>query len=99
MSRQTSVTRLRRNGVLAALLVLALAADPAPAARAVGSTTERVSVPNIGGEASHASDSPAISADGRYVAFASDDDLATGEFNVGRDVFVRDRVAGTTEWV
>jgi Tol biopolymer transport system component len=43
---------------------------------------------------------PAISADGRFVAFASAaDDLVAGDTNREIDVFVRDRVAGATERV
>lgn len=43
---------------------------------------------------------PAISADGRYVAFESDaSNLAPGDTNQARDVFLRDRVNGTTECV
>ena len=39
-----------------------------------------------------------ISADGRYVAFESDaDNLVPGDTNGKKDVFVRDRVARTTE--
>jgi hypothetical protein len=41
---------------------------------------------------------PSISADGRYVAFTSNaTNLIPGDNNTWRDVFVRDRVAGTTE--
>ena len=44
-----------------------------------------------------ASDRPSISADGRFVAFESDSStLVSGDINVMRDVFVRDRTAGTT---
>ena len=44
-----------------------------------------------------ASESPSISADGRWVAFDSDSStLVTGDANGQRDVFVRDRTAGTT---
>jgi Tol biopolymer transport system component len=40
--------------------------------------------------------SMAVSADGRYIAFASDaDDLVANDTNGFRDVFVRDRVTGT----
>ena len=43
---------------------------------------------------------PAISADGRFVAFVSDaDNLVSGDRNVNADVFVRDRLLGTTERV
>jgi uncharacterized repeat protein (TIGR01451 family) len=66
--------------------------------------TERVSVgpkgvegngdSNFGGIAT----APAISDDGRYVAFKSDaSNLVKGDRNQLTDVFVRDRAAGTTE--
>lgn len=43
---------------------------------------------------------PAISGDGRFVAFRSEaDDLVPGDSNGSWDIFVRDRVAGTTERV
>lgn len=73
--------------------------------RATG-TTERVSVSSTGeqtgeGRESYLGD---ISADGRFVAFASNaTNLVPGDTNEGSegypdtDVFVRDRVAGTTE--
>ncbi|MFY1687710.1 TolB family protein [Plantactinospora sp. WMMB782] len=42
--------------------------------------------------------SPSLSADGRYVAFVSRGrDLVPGDTNFVEDVFVRDRVAGTTQ--
>jgi len=49
--------------------------------------------------ASHAQGlAPAISGDGRFVAFYSDaDDLVTGDLNGQSDVFVRDFLTGTTE--
>lgn len=65
--------------------------------RATGTTT-RVSVSLSGPNplASH----PAISADGRFVAFDSGSgDLVTGDTNNLSDVFVRDLVAKTTERV
>src|SRR5262249_13825695 len=41
---------------------------------------------------------PAISSDGRYVAFQSDaSNLVAGDTNGVTDVFVRDRLTGTTE--
>jgi Tol biopolymer transport system component len=62
-------------------------------------TTERVSVAADGTQASSESYDPAISADGRYVAFYSFAPLVPGDTNGDRDIFVRDRQAGTTEQV
>ncbi|MED7950956.1 TolB family protein [Streptomyces sp. BE303] len=60
--------------------------------------TERVSVADDGAQATGTSSGAAISADGRYVAFASDaPDLVPGDTNGTFDVYVRDRVAGHTE--
>ncbi len=60
-------------------------------------TTERVSVATGGTEGDGYSDSPAMSADGRYVAFESAaSNLVTGDTNAGMDVFVRDRQTGAT---
>jgi Tol biopolymer transport system component len=63
----------------------------------LNNTTEIVSVPNGGGESNGNSSQPSISDDGRYVAFTSDaTNLVPGDTNNASDVFVRDRVAGTT---
>jgi Tol biopolymer transport system component len=60
-------------------------------------TTERVSVSSVGRQADGASTQPAISADGRYVAFsAAAANLVRGDTNQVDDVFLRDRRAGTT---
>ncbi len=65
----------------------------------VANTTERVSVGFIG-EGSGGSSTPQISADGRFVAFDSDaDDLVPNDDNLSYDVFVRDRLSGSTERV
>ena len=63
--------------------------------------TEKVNLTSSGGQTvSGPSFEPAISADGRYVAFhSSATDLVPGDTNGKFDVFVRDRVAGTTERV
>ena len=42
---------------------------------------------------------PTVSADGRYVAFATDAPLDPGDHNGTSDVYVRDLVANTTVWV
>ena len=66
----------------------------------VTATTSRVSVASDGGQGdlgSRGSEAPAISADGRYVAFASDArDLAPGVDRFDAQIYVRDRNAGTT---
>src|SRR5207247_1588614 len=63
-------------------------------------TTERVSVDSAGHEGNGYSQQPAISADGRFVAFTSDaTNLVPGDTNGVTDVFVHDRQTGTTERV
>jgi Tol biopolymer transport system component len=64
----------------------------------IAETTERVSLDSTGTEANLASGFPAISADGRFVAFESAaSNLTGGDTNLSSDIFVRDRQAGTTE--
>jgi Tol biopolymer transport system component len=59
--------------------------------RATGST-ERVSVSSAGVQGNNWSDTPSISADGRYVAFMSyASNLVSGDTNGQRDLFVHDR--------
>src|SRR5262249_22544698 len=59
--------------------------------------TTRVSVSSSGAEADGDSFAPALSADGRYVAFASAaTNLVAGDTNDANDVFVRDRQTNTT---
>jgi len=63
-------------------------------------TIERVSVSSAGAQAGGGSLSPSISSDGQLVAFASSaPDLIANDTNGFTDVFVRDRMAGTTERV
>jgi Tol biopolymer transport system component/pimeloyl-ACP methyl ester carboxylesterase len=64
--------------------------------RQTGATT-RVSVTSAGAQAGGASADPAISDDGRYVAFASDaKDLVASDGNRKADIFVHDRQTGAT---
>jgi Tol biopolymer transport system component len=67
--------------------------------RKTGRTT-RISVTNSGRQASGRSDFAAISPNGRYVAFSSDaPNLVAGDTNRAMDVFLRDRIKGTTQRV
>lgn len=60
-------------------------------------TTERISVGIAGGDTDLDSIQPAISGDGRFVAFTSDaTNLVAGDTNSESDVFLRNRVTGTT---
>jgi Tol biopolymer transport system component len=62
------------------------------------STTELISVSTSGAPAIGHSLQPAISANGRFVAFESfAENLVPGDTNRAADIFVRDRQAGTTE--
>ena len=72
----------------------------APTVPALSQTTERVSVDSAGVEGNSVSVVPAISADGRFVAFHSvANNLVTGDTNGAFDVFVHDRDTDTTERV
>jgi hypothetical protein len=90
----------RARMVPAAALALAVGAAGSASAQGI---TERVSVSSGGvqgnGNSSHFG-TPAISADGRFVAFKSDaTNLVPGDTNNASDIFVRDRQTGTTERV
>jgi len=62
-----------------------------------GQVVERVSLGSAWQQGNGDSSRPAVSADGRVVAFYSDaDNLVPGDTNTFRDVFVRDRLTGTT---
>lgn len=63
----------------------------------LGLALELVSQSSGGAQGDDPSYAPSISRDGRYVAFASTaDNLVAGDSNDKDDVFVRDRLAGTT---
>jgi Tol biopolymer transport system component len=60
-------------------------------------TTQRVSLANDGTPGNSNSGGASISTDGRFVAFSSDaTNLVPGDTNGRTDVFVRDRLAGST---
>jgi hypothetical protein len=62
--------------------------------------TERISVNSAGAQGDDQSAIPSISADGRFVAFASQaTNLVPGDTNGLMDVFVHDRLSGLTERV
>jgi Tol biopolymer transport system component len=89
----------RRPVTMLALLagLLAVPAFTAPAAPAVTMATTRVSVATGGTQANGQSSGSAISANGRYVAFASEaTNLVARDTNHAQDVFVRDRTTGAT---
>ena len=90
---------LRRwRTVFASLAVVGLILSAALAAG--GPSTERVSVSGTGAQANFSSDGPAMSRDGRFVAFVSRaSNLVVGDTNLRQDVFVHDRQTGVTERV
>ena len=82
--------------VTTAALVFATTAAAVP----VPGLTELVSQSSAGVQGDNDSELPAVSSDGRYVAFVSfAENLVPGDTNRSTDVFVRDRVLGTTERV
>jgi Tol biopolymer transport system component len=93
------VHRPRRRYLVPVALTVGLLM-PTGVADAAPSTTSRVSLASDGVQGTSASFSPTISGDGRYVAFVSSaPNLVSGDTNGRPDVFVRDRVGGTTERV
>ncbi len=94
--------RIRRlSNILAAFLIVALGLlAPAGALAHAPGVTERVSVSSAGSEGNQQSERSAVSADGRFVAFVSlADNLVPGDTNNEADIFVHDRLTGTTERV
>jgi Tol biopolymer transport system component len=99
---------IKRYIAFAASLAVAVA-TPSSAALAAsvtdpGATTSRVSVTDTGASGvpdanGGASFQSAVSAHGRFVAFASNAVFAPGDVNDTPDIYVRDRLAGTTRLV
>ncbi len=84
---------------LVLIAIVFLVGGPAGAATGGGITT-LVSVASDGTQANYEIDRPSISADGRYVAFASyANNLVAGDTNNSWDVFVHDRQTGETSRV
>jgi Tol biopolymer transport system component len=87
---------------VAGLLIAGVSPTSASGSLSLGSaparaSTTRVSVSSTGAQANGGNESPAFSADGRFVAFASyASNLVPGDTNALVDVFVRDRRIGTT---
>ncbi len=94
--RIKSITRVVSAFMLFALLAGLTPAAVLPAFAAPGDLT-RVSVDSSGVQANGGSKRPAISDDGRFVAFASDaSNLVSGDTNNTEDIFVKDRQTGVT---
>ena len=94
--------RIRRlSNILAAFLIVALGLlAPAGALAHAPGVTERVSVSSAGTDGNQQSERSAVSADGRFVVFVSlADNLVPGDTNNEADIFVHDRLTGTTERV
>jgi uncharacterized repeat protein (TIGR01451 family) len=90
----------RISGLAATLAVGALTIPGAAFAVDAPGVTELISTSTDEVQGNQDSELPAISADGRYVAFASlADNLVPGDTNVSSDIFVRDRLTGVTERV
>ncbi|MEV0736458.1 hypothetical protein AB0I51_10885 [Streptomyces sp. NPDC050549] len=91
---------IARRTVLGAAMVAALTGAALPAAAQSSPHTSRISGGTGGREADGASAAPAISANGRYVAFTSAaTNLVPGDRNGVADLFVRDLRTGRTQRV
>ncbi|MFO0985040.1 MAG: calcium-binding protein [Planctomycetota bacterium] len=86
-------TRARHRATAVALFASSMIAAQAQ-------VTSRISVDSQGEQSNDWSDGPSLSKDGRQVAFFSNaDHLVPGDSNGTLDVFVRDRMLGSTERV
>ena len=88
--------RVARVGLMSGAVVTAVVVSGVLPAAAAVSTTSVVSAAPDGANADNDSDTPSVSSDGRYVAFASSaTNLVAGDTNGSYDVFVRDMSTGT----
>src|SRR5262245_54049157 len=99
----TSPRAVPREGMMPRFItcaaVFCLAVSALPAAAAPVTLLSRADPDRPSGTAGGSSEVAAISADGRYVVFLSQaDNLLSGltDNNLGNDVFLQDRIAGTT---
>ena len=97
LRRRSSTIARSHLGADDGVVLLGFAAADIGVALAEPESTERISLTDSDGEADDFSTIPALSGDGRFVAFQSvADNLVAGDTNSAHDVFVRDRVSGTT---
>ncbi len=83
-----------------AVAITALAGVTGAGAQPAPGFTELDSISSADVQGNFDSELPAVSADGRFVAFVSlSDNLVPGDTNGALDIFVRDRLTGTTERV
>src|SRR3990167_857262 len=91
------------KAALAFLLTLAVAGAALITARlpaaAVNPQIERMSVTSAGAEGHGPSTQAAVSAGGRFVAFASDAPDLVPNNGANRDIFIHDRLTATTELI
>ncbi|MEU9170197.1 hypothetical protein AB0D34_20730 [Streptomyces sp. NPDC048420] len=93
-------TRTHRTALTAALAAGLITLSAATASAAPPPGTERITLSATGKQIEKGTGGPILSADGRYVAFVSDDpEVVPGDTNGARDVFVRDLRRGTVERV
>ncbi len=79
--------------------VALVAAETSASAAPQSCTTEIVDVDNSGNQVLGQSGTPAVSSDGRFVAFDSNSPLAPGDTDSIEDIYIRDRLLGITELV
>lgn len=87
-----------RLAIIVLALLGSLTIQPEQSVRAQGTgITTRVSIASNGAEGNYYSSTPAISGDGRYVAFESlATNLVSGDTNSKMDIFVHDRQTAQT---